>query len=105
MPSDTSRSTASNELDPHPVHTTPCRKEHSSVDGDTTNLVAASRPGRKPESEVKLTDAECDYVTTSGDSGISCDVSGTYTSELMTQAKPLTKRNYFSIASLLELPS
>ena len=104
MPSDTDRLPASNQPDAHPVSTTtPCRKGHGSVDCDTTSLLAARADG-KPEPEVKLTDDECDYATASGDSGISCDVSVACTSELMTQAKALTKRNYFSIASLLELP-
>lgn len=108
--SETSRSSASSsELETHPVNTRlPYRKHHDFVDREKTGFVAdfdtASKSDSKPESEVKPTHVECDYITTSGDSGISCDVSGTRTPELMTQAKPLTKRNYFSIASLLELP-
>ena len=84
------------------------RKEHSFVDSETTNFVVdvdtTDRSDSKREPEIKHTHTECDYVTASGDRGIFCDVSGGYTSELMTQAKPLKKLNYFSIASLLELP-
>jgi len=100
---------SSSELDTHPVQRSPSRlTEPGFADDETSNFVAdvdaARRSNSKPEPEVKLMHTECDYVTESGDSGISGDVSGTYTSELLTQAKPLTKRNYFSIASLLELP-
>lgn len=99
-------SASSSELDTRPVNTRrPCRKEQRFVDDGTTNLIAgASRLDSKPEPEVKVMRAECRCVTASPDSSVSCDVSGACTSELMTQAKPLTKRNYFSIASLLDLP-
>jgi len=107
MRSDTGRfSSSSNELDTHSVNSIPpFRTERDFV--DDTVVVDIDNSGRldgKPEAEVKLMYAECDCVAESGDSGISGDVSRTYTSELMTQAKPLTKRTYFSIASLLELP-
>ena len=109
--SETSRTSgSSNELGIQPIQlaSPPCRNEHYLVNVETTHFGAdvdtVRRSDGKPEPEIKLTRAECDYVTESGDSGISGDVSGAYTPELMTQTKPLTKRNYFSIASLLELP-
>ena len=100
-------SSSSNELDTHSVNSIPPYRTSERGFVDETVVTDIDNTGRldgKPETEVKLMYAECDYVAESGDSGISGDVSRTYTSELMTQAKPLTKRSYFSIASLLELP-
>lgn len=91
----------STDPDLHPANDRPPSREGHS---ESTNVVS-SRSDCKPELEVILTDDECDCVTTSGGSAISCDVSRTCTSELMTQTKPRTKSNHFSIASLLELPS
>ena len=99
---ETSRSSASsNELDTQD----PRPKDQSLVDGETTNLRVdiddVGKLNSKPEPKMNLMHADCDYVSPSGSS---CDVSGAYTSELMTQRKPLTRQNYFSIANLLELP-
>jgi len=106
MRTETSRSSASsNDLDTLPVNSkTPARqKEHGSDDSCTTSPSAGdtgrvSRLNSKPETEIEFIRDE----TLSGDSEISGDVSGSYTLE--PHRKPATKRNYFSIASLLELP-
>jgi len=109
MRTERSRSSASfDEPDVPPTNggQPPRPKEFGSVDCLTT--VVDIDPGRRsdinPELQAKFTPARCDDVIESGDSDISNDVSEVHTPEPITRAKPPTKQNYFSIASLLELP-
>ena len=78
----------------------PCQEEFGEV---TIGAERARRSDTEPEQRV-VAFYKRDDVAESGDSGVSGDVGGVRTPELMTQAKSLTKRNYFSIASLLDLP-
>lgn len=84
----------------------PCQTELDSVDSETTvDVDSASRSVSEPEPEVEFMRARCDDVTESGDSGICNDVCGERTPEAMTREKSFAKRNHFTIASLLELPT